>query len=109
MMDIDFDALIDGLTNVIQGSLESDLPHIREYAKKIVEEEKEALQLLANLRLSGEITDDEFKSEIEGQKGVVKNQLLAIGAMSTASAQRATNAALKFLGDTVLTAVKALL
>lgn len=108
-MDIDFDALIDGLTNVIQGSLESDLPQIREYAKKIVEEEKETLQLLANLRLNGEISDDQFKSELEDQKGIVKNQLLAIGAMSTAAAQKATNAAIKFLTETVLATVKAVL
>jgi thymidylate synthase ThyX len=108
-MDIDFDALIDGLTNVIHGSLESDLPQIREYAKKIVEEEKETLQLLANLRQNGDISDEEFMSELEDQKGIVQNQLLAIGAMSTAAAQKATNAAIKFLGDTVLTAVKAIL
>lgn len=108
-MDIDFEALIDGLTGAIRGSLESDLPEIKEYAEQIVEEEKETLQLLANLRQRGEITDEEFKSELEDQKGVVKNQFLAIGAMSTAAAQKAANAAIKFLGDAVLTAVKAIL
>lgn len=108
-MELDFDAMLDGLTGVLKDSLEQDIPAIKEYAKKIIDEEKEMLTQLGELRLTGAITDDEFKAELEGQKEVVKNQMLALGVMSAAASQKAANAAIDFLRETVLSAVKALL
>ena len=49
-----------------------------EYAAKIIEDQKESLKELAELRLSGKITDDQFKSELEDVAETVKNQNLAI-------------------------------
>jgi uncharacterized linocin/CFP29 family protein len=109
MMEIDFDALKDGLANVIKGSLESDWPEVKAYAEQIIEGEKQLLKDLSELRLKGHLTDEQFFSELEDQKELVKNKLLAMSAMSTAAAQKAANAAVKFLGDTVLGAVKSIL
>lgn len=105
-MEINFNDLVDGVSSILSQSINEGLPQIKEYSTQIIEEQKESLQELATLRLNGTISDEEFNSEIEDQKEVVKNQLLAIENMAIASAQSTTNAIIEFLGNSVLAMVK---
>lgn len=104
-MNLDLNELANGLAGVLRKSINKDLPEIKEYAQRIVLSERQVLERLAQLFAAGEITEDELRSELQDEEATVKNQLLAIKEMSEAAAQRATNAALKFLGDALLKAI----
>ncbi|MBV6645535.1 MAG: hypothetical protein KI790_08810 [Cyclobacteriaceae bacterium] len=106
-MDLNIDELKTGLASTLKDSLNADLPAIKEYGEKIIEEEKETLETLGQLLLSGQITADEMKSQLEDEKVTIENQVRAIQVMSTVALQNATNAVIKFLQDAVVKAVQA--
>ena len=78
----------------MEDSLREDVGDISEYAKQILENEKESLEELGSARLSGEIDDEVFDREIKREKTVVETELLTIQIMTKAQAQKAVNAAI---------------
>ncbi|WP_372771939.1 hypothetical protein [Mangrovibacterium sp.] len=66
---------------------------------------KERLELLAKLRITGEITHDRFLSRLEDEKLVMEAELHALTVVSKAIAQRAANAAIDTLCAAVNTAI----
>jgi hypothetical protein len=106
-MDINFKELEKGLIEVLKGSVSADAPKIREYSKKIIEDQKETLKTLAELMAAGTITEEQLMSELEDEKVTIENLYLSLKVAAKASAQKATNAALKFLGDSIIGIVKA--
>jgi hypothetical protein len=106
-MDINFKELEKGLVDVLKGSVSGDAAKITEFSKKIIEEQKETLKKLAELMAAGSITAEELISELEDEKVTIQNLYLSLKVAAKASAQKATNAALKFLGDSIIGIVKA--
>lgn len=108
-LNINWDELKDALVTNLKQVVKDDLPQIKEYAERIAAEERDTLQELTALHMQGLLTDQELASEIADEKVTVRNQLLALKEMSTAAAQKATNAAIEVLQDFALKASKALL
>jgi len=82
-------------------AIKDDVQNIPDYLKQIFENEKEALKVLAEARLTGEISDKEFQNEIKREKKVLEAEILTISIMTKAVAQKAINAAMKVLMDAV--------
>ncbi|MCK4814611.1 hypothetical protein KA005_02480 [bacterium] len=78
----------------MKDSVREDVGDISEYAKQILENEKESLEELGSARLSGEIDDEVFDREIKREKTVVETELLTIQIMTKVQAQKAVNAAI---------------
>ncbi len=106
-MDINFKELEKGLTDILKESVKAEIPKIKEFSKKIIEDQKETLIKLAELRADGTITDEELLSELEDEKVTVENLYLSLKVAGKAAAQKTTNAVLKFLGDSIIGIVKA--
>lgn len=106
-MKIDFDELQKGLIDVIKGSVKAEGSKIKEFSEKIFEEQKDTIERLAELFAEGKITEEELTSELQDEKVTVENLYLALKVAGKASAQRTTNAVLKFLGDSIVKIVKA--
>lgn len=102
----DMDAVLEEMAEAVNKAVEDDLGDISEYGTRILENEKESLQSLAQARLSGQIDDQVFLKEIEREKKVVRAELLTIEIMSKACAQKALNAAFRVFQDAVQTALK---
>ena len=62
----------------MKDSVRDDVGDISEYAKQILENEKESLEELGSARLSGEIDDEVFDREIKREKTVVKGSSLRL-------------------------------
>lgn len=102
---MDIEAILKQMVAAANEAVKDDVGEITDYAKQIVENEKESLEELARARIRGDIDDAVFDHELEREKQVVKAELLAVQIMTEAAAQKAVNAAL----DTFKNAVKALI
>ncbi len=90
----------DVLTNMktaAYDAVKDDVHVIPDYINEILEGEKEALKILAEERLAGNFTDEEFLHELEREKDVLQTQMLTIEIMTLALAQKAVNAAMDVL------------
>ena len=104
-MSFDINAVIGDMLIAIKHSVGADWKDIGGYAKQILENEKEALARLAEQRLQNEISEEEWKSELEDEKDTVEAEMKAVQVMTKAMAQRAANAAM----DVLYKAIKAAL
>jgi len=104
-MSFNIDSTIEDMVAAVKGIVDKDKDKIKGYARQIFDEEKQTLNQLALLRVSGQITDEELQSELEDEKDTVQAQLLALNVLNKATAQRAANAALNVLYNAVIAAV----
>ena len=86
-MSFDIDTVKRDMTRAIKGAVEDDVGDIGEYADIIVENLKQSL-------VAGDISEDEFNSELEREKRVVEAELMTVQLMTRAAAQDAVNAAI---------------
>ena len=59
-MSFDIEAVAKDMLSAMQGAVENDVGDIEDYAKTILENEKESLKELGEARLRGEISEAEF-------------------------------------------------
>ncbi len=104
-MGFDIDKVINDMTEAIRNVVKKDGGDIKQYANQILENEKDSLEEIGLVRLSGKISDEVFEREIEREKKVVEAELLTIQIMTKALAQKAVNAAI----DVFVKAVRAAL
>jgi len=104
-MSFNINNVINDMVSAMKNSVESDAEDISGYAQQVLQGEKETLQELAELRLNGQITDEELKSELQDEKDTVEAQMLALVVMNKAMIQKAANAAMDVLFKAVKTAL----
>ncbi|MCP4667297.1 MAG: hypothetical protein GY849_13125 [Deltaproteobacteria bacterium] len=108
-MDFDIDRVIQDMIVAVVGVVKEEHGDISRYAKEIIEAEKETMTELSELRINGEITDDEFQSELEDEKDTLVAQLKAVAVMELAMTQKAVNAAIDVLVKAVGVAASSVL
>ncbi len=106
-MSFDIDATIKDMGNAAVAVLAGEGPKIRDCLDKALQDEKEALKLIADARIAGEITAADMKSQIADEREALKAALLVCKVKGKVAAQKAANAALKVLQDAVGVALKA--
>jgi hypothetical protein len=93
-MAFNFNLVMGDMTNAIRENSADESGNISTYAKTVMEKEKISLQELAQARLDGEISEQEFNDEVEREKKVLQAELLTLKIMGKAMAQKAINAAM---------------
>jgi len=96
------------MENMLGSALEAVGPisnDIGSYTKRIIENEKEAITELAQQRLNGDLTDEEFADELLDEKDTFEAEMQAIGVMTKVMAQKAANAAMDVLSTAVKLAI----
>jgi hypothetical protein len=101
-MSFDIGAVLGDMADAVRNAVSDDSGKVGEYAKRVMENEREALEELAQAGLSGEISEDEFNEEVEREKKVIEAGLLTLEIMTKAMAQKAVNSAI----DVFVKAVK---
>lgn len=104
-MSFDIDKIINDMAQAIRDEVKVNIGDIKEYANKILENEKQSLEELGQARVSGEIDDETFEKELEREKKVVEAELLTIKIMTKALAQKAVNAAIDIFAKAVKLAI----
>ena len=93
-MSFDIDTVKRDMTRALKGAIEDDVGDIGEYADIIMANQKHSLQELGEALVAGDISEDEFNSELEREKRVFEAELMTVQLMTRAAAQDAVNAAI---------------
>ena len=105
-MNLDINKVMADVLSVLKGTVEKNQDKVESVAKQFVLQNKDTLLMIAQLRLSGELSDEEAKSRIEDQKFVLEAQFNALQVVSKAIAQQAANAVFDVLEKAAVAAVK---
>lgn len=105
-MNFDINEVLAEMLTAIKGSVGEDWPQVKSTANQFLQNKKERLSLLAELRISGDISQEKFLSRLEDEKLIAEAELHAIAVLSKAIAQKAANAAIEVLETAVKVAVK---
>lgn len=100
-MNIDVDSLITDMIGAAGNVAQSEGSKALSYIQRVFENEKETLKGLCDARLSREIDDAEFNQELDREKFVLEGELLTARIMTRAGTQKAVNAAMDVLRNSI--------
>jgi hypothetical protein len=104
-MKLDINKIISDMLAGIKGTVADNWDEVKAVAEQFMKNRRDSLLLIAELFISGEITEEKFKSRLEDEKLVLEAQLNAMAVITKAIAQRAANAAIDILEQAVKAAI----
>jgi len=105
-MHFNINEVLAGMANEVKDSLAEDWPEAKSVLNRFLQNRRARLELLAELRFNNEISHDDLISRLEDEKLLLDSELHTIAIIGKAAAQRAANAAIGFLEDAIVTAVR---
>ena len=108
-MNFDINEVISDMLSAVKSTVTDNWSEVKSTASQFFQRKKERLELLAELRISGELSEEKFASRLEDEKLIVEAELHAIAVISKAIAQKAANAAMDILQQAVKVAVSSVL
>lgn len=105
-MTLEINEILANMLNAMKISAKDDWSIVKKSANTFIQSKKDRLELLAILRISGEISEDFFVKRLEDEKEILASELHSIAIVNKILAQNAANAAFKVLEDVVNTALK---
>lgn len=100
-MSLDINELLANMLQAVKGSLGEDWSVAKGAINTFIEKRKSRLELLIQLRVSNEVSNDFFFKLIGMEKDIFESELHAIAIISKAAAQRAANAAIDVLTQAI--------
>lgn len=94
-------AMVDASRDVFADSW----PDIKDYARAEFKKVAESIATVTRLRVAGKITDEKAQLHLEIQKNAARMVMLTVEGLSLIMVERAINAAMDAVRDTVNTAV----
>lgn len=104
-MNFDINNVVDEMLSVIKGTVTDSWKEVKPITEQFFQRRKERLELLAELRITGELSQEKFESRLLDEKLIVEAELNAIAVISKAIAQKATNAAIDIFEKAVIKAI----
>lgn len=103
-MAFEIDDVLAGMKDAMKSELEDDngWEDIQDYWAEVLEDRKEALRTIGDLRLQGALTNDEMEFELKQEKETLEIQFLALKQMTKSLVQRMVNAAMAALRKAIL-------
>lgn len=108
-MNFNINDTLEKMLNAIKGIVAENWEDIKSVAEQFLQRRKERLELLALLRIQGDISQEKFESRLEDEKLVAEAEFNAIEVITKSAAQNAANAAIGVLEKAVKTAVDTIL
>jgi len=105
-MNLDMNSVLADMLLAIKGIVGGNWEKVKTTANQFLEHDKERLQQIAELRISGDLTEDKFISRLEDEKLIIEAEINALTVVSKAIAQNAVNAAMDVLLKAVAVVVK---
>lgn len=104
-MKIDINEVLADMLAVMKVELGEGWSEAKSTANRFMQNRKERLQLLAEFRLSGDITQEKFEQRLKDEKLIAETELHAVAIISKVTAQNAANAAIDVLNNAVKVAL----
>jgi uncharacterized protein YktB (UPF0637 family) len=104
-MKLDVNQVIGDMFAAMKNSIQKDGGKAKRLTDELLQNQKERLELYAELRINNEITQEQFESRLEDNKQIMKAELQAAIVISKVAAQNATNAAIEVFNKAVKSAI----
>ena len=108
-MNFDINEVLADMLSAVKGTVEDNWDEVKSTANQFLQRKKERLELLAVLRINGDLSQKKFESRLEDEKLIAEAELNAIAVISKAIAQKAANAAMVILHKAVKVAISSAL
>lgn len=105
-MAFDIDKTTNEMLSAMRGVVKNEWKDISGFAEQILSQEKDTLRELSEYFLHGKLSKEEYESELEDEKDVLRVQFNSLTTMNKALAQKAANAAIDALVKAVVKALK---
>lgn len=103
------DAVITDMLAAVQSTVSKHWKEVKSSMQQFLNSRKSRFELLAELRISGELSQEHFESRLEDEKLIAEAEMQALEVISKAMAQKAANAAIDIFQKAVGTAIKGIL
>ena len=100
-MEIDFSKLVADILDAIKGAVTTGFNKIKTLTAADVRDLAMRSKILAQLRLSGELTEDEFADEVDRSQRLVKSIGMTVSALASITLEKAWNAIVKVVWGTI--------
>lgn len=100
-MNFNIEQTLKEMLTVMSGVAKEHWKDVEAVSVNFFNRKKDRLEMLAKMRISGEITQARFESRLEDEKLILEAELNAIAVMSKAITQKAVNGAIDVLQKTV--------
>ena len=104
-MNFDINEVLSDMLSAITGTVKDNLDDVKSIGNNFLQRNKETLEMMAQLRISGDLNEEKFASRLNDQKLVLEAELNATAVKSKAIAQQAANAAIDVLEKAVKIAI----
>lgn len=108
-MNFNINDVLADMLSAIKRSVGDNWDEVKSTAKQFLKNEKERLELIAELHISGELSQKKFEDRLLDNKVIVEAELNSLTVISKVMAQNAANAAIEVLDNAVKVAIKAAL
>lgn len=108
-MNFDINTVLADMGSAVKDTVEDNWDEAKSVTIQFLQNRKERIALLAQLRISGELSKEKFKSRLEDEKLLLEAELNALQVISKAIAQNATNAAIDVLEKAVFKAISSVI
>ena len=108
-MSLDINQVFADVVAAIKGEVKDDWSIVKDATNGFLISKQGRIELLIDLRINNEITDEFFKKRLADEKDILQSELSAIALISKVTAQNAANAALNVLQKAVETAIGTIL
>jgi hypothetical protein len=104
-MKLDINKVISDMLAGVKGTVADSWDEVKAVTEQFMQRRKERLLLIAELRITGDLTEEKFKSRLNDEKLMLEAELNALAVITKAIAQRAANTAIDILEQAVKAAI----
>ena len=108
-MSFDIHTVIADMGLAVKDTFEDNWDEARSVTIQFLQNRKERIAFMSQLRISGELSKEKFQSRLEDEKLILEAELNAVAVISKAIAQNAANAAIGVLEKAVKAAIGSVL
>lgn len=108
-MKFDINEVLAQMSGAVKETVSENWMEVKSATNQFLTRKKERLDLLAELRLNGDLSQEKFESRLADEKLILEAELHAVAVISKAIAQKAANAAIDVLTKAVSAAIGAAL
>lgn len=104
-MSFEINTVLADMSSAVKDTVADNWDETKSVTIRFLQNRKERIKLLAQLRIDGDLSEEKFKSRLEDEKLILEAELNAMKVISKALAQNAANAAINALEKAVFKAV----
>jgi hypothetical protein len=105
-MKFDINTVLTDMLSVIKETVTNNYAKMEYVDRLFMQRDKERIEMIAVLRICGELCDEKFQSRLACEKLIIESELCALSEITKTTTQQAAYAAIDVLEKAVLIAVK---